>query len=484
MAKTGKGVKQARNNIDKPKSQAVSETVKPQVTSGQKPEAVKSNGTATVEKVIVDGRPLAVEETPSKRPFDLTAYFKSFAWIYPLILIGLIILMAWIRVVPSYDSVFTSWDGGYVNVAQDDAVMQMRLVHNTLAHFPDRIMFDPFTHFPFGSNIHFGPLFTLTIAAAAMIVGLGNPSPALVDTVGAYIPVLLGVLCILPVYFIGKKLFGRNAGIVAAATLALMPGQFLGRSMLGFTDHHIAEVLFSAATVAFLVFALDAAKKSGLSLEKIRQKDGGALKTLAYSALAGVAFGCYMLNWPGALLLGFMLFVYFAAQSIINHMRGEPLDYVLIVASLLYLIPAIMVLPYSLQDMSLQLMFYSMTQPLFLCLALVGIGVIFTVSALLRQNKAETWTFPVTLGGIAVVGLLVAYIVFPNIYGLTMLGFNVFVPQGGHANSRGGNAHDLRAGHERQLRPADYGHSVVRVLLVHRHFLRRHRHARFPGAEE
>ena len=189
-------------------------------------------------------------------------------WVYPVVLLLLMALMAWIRIVPAYDYVFPSWGGGYVNVAQDDAVYQMRLVHNTLAHFPTRIMFDPFTHFPYGSAIHFGPLFTIIIAGAALVVGLGNPAPALVDAVGAYMPVLMGVLCILPVYFIGKKLFGRNAGIIAAATLSLIPGQFLARSVIGFTDHHIAEVLFSVATVAFLVFALEAAKKASLALKR------------------------------------------------------------------------------------------------------------------------------------------------------------------------------------------------------------------------
>jgi oligosaccharyl transferase (archaeosortase A-associated) len=430
MAKKGKNVRQVRKNIDKSGPQAVDEMAKPQAadvqeTSGQKLEAVSNGGARDKQEAVV------VEVAPARPSFDLTAYIKSFTWVYPIILIALMLLMAWVRIVPSYDSVFTSWGGGYVNVAQDDAVMQMRLVENTLAHFPTRIMFDPFTHFPYGSTIHFGPLFTLTIAAAALIVGLGNPSPALVETVGAYIPVLLGALCILPTYFIGKKLFGRNAGIVAAATLALLPGSFLGRSMLGFTDHHIAEVLFSAATVAFLVYALDAAKKSGLSLEKIRNKDSASMKALAYSALAGIAFGCYMLSWPGALLIGFMLFVYFVAQSIVNHMKGEPLNYILIVAALLYIIPAVMVLPYSLQDISLQLMYYSITQPVFLGIALVGVGATYAVSTLLRQNKAEAWTFPVTLGGIAVVGLLVAYIIFPQIYALTMAGFNVFLPQGG-----------------------------------------------------
>ncbi len=370
-------------------------------------------------------------EKPVRQSFDPVAWLRSGLWVYPAVLLLLMALMAYIRIVPSFDNVFPSWGSGYVNVAQDDAVYQMRLVHNTLAHFPARIMFDPFTHFPYGSTIHFGPLFTIIIAGAALVVGLGNPGPALVDTVGAYMPVLMGVLCILPAYFIASKLFGRNAGIIAAATLALIPGQFLARSLLGFTDHHIAEVLFSAATVAFLVYALDAAKKAGLSLEKIARKDGKALKALAYSALAGVAFGCYMLSWPGALLLGFMLFIYFAAQSVFDHSRGQSLDYLVIVAAIMYLIPAVMVMPFSLQDMSLQLMFYSVTQPIFLCLAFAGIGVIYIVSGLLRKNKTENWMFPVSLVSIAVIGLLVAYIVLPQLFDLVMAGFRVFTPGGG-----------------------------------------------------
>jgi oligosaccharyl transferase (archaeosortase A-associated) len=401
---------------------------------------VKGQAGRPVDEKAAQARESPVAESPGsemtgmkpvRQSFDPLAWLRSGMWAYPVALLLLMALMAYIRIVPSCGNVFPSWGGGYVNVAQDDAVYQMRLVHNTLAHFPTRIMFDPFTHFPYGSAIHFGPLFTIIIAGAALVVGLGNPAPALVDTVGAYMPVLMGVLCILPAYFIASRLFGRNAGIIAAATLALIPGQFLSRSLIGFTDHHIAEVLFSAATVAFLVFALDAAKKSGLSLEKIMRMDRRSLKALAYSALAGIAFGCYMLNWPGALLLGFMLFIYFAVQSAFDHFRDQPLDYLVIVAAIIYLVPAVMVLPFSLQDMSLQLMFYSMTQPVFLCLAFAGTGVIYVVSGLLRRNKMENWTFPVTLVAIAVAGLLVAYIVLPQLFALVMAGFKVFTPAGG-----------------------------------------------------
>lgn len=424
MAKSGKGDKQARKEKADQKSQIVGKAATSPAVGGTANE--KNNNKAMT---AADVKPAAVEKP--RRPFDPVAYFHSGAWIYPLLLILFMAFMVYVRAVPTYDSVFTDWDGGYVNVAADDAVMHMRLVHNTLAHFPDRIMFDPFTHFPFGSVIHFGPLFTLLIAGASLVIGLGSPSAQLVDTVGAYAPVAFGMLCALPVYFIGKRLFGRNAGIIAVATLALLPGQFLGRSMLGFTDHHIAEVLFSATTVAFLVYALYSARKAGLHIEKIKARDKESFKAMGLAVLAGIAFGCYMLTWPGALLVGFMLFIYFAVQSVIDHFRGESLEYIVIIAAILYLVPAIMVLPYSLGNMSLDLMYYSMTQPVFLVLALAGNGVIYAVSKVLRNAKAEPWTFPVSLLGIGVVGMLAAYIVMPQLFSLIMAGFNVFLPQGG-----------------------------------------------------
>ena len=433
MAKSGKGSK-ARKEKAEQKSPAVGEAVKSQAAGrtanekiGQQPELVVKDGGSVV--TAAETKAVAVEKP--RLSFDPVAYFQSGAWIYPLLIVLFMALMIYIRAVPSYGSVFTDWDGGYVNVAADDAVMQMRLVHNAIEHFPDRIMFDPFTHFPFGSPVHFGPLFTLMIAGASLVIGLGSPSSQLIDTVGAYTPVILAALCVLPVYFIGKRLFGKTAGILAVATLALIPGQFLGRSMLGFTDHHIAEVLFSVATVAFLVYALDISKKAGMNFEKLKSRDKESLKALGFAVLAGIAFGSYMLIWPGALLLGFMLFVYFAVQSVMDHVRGGSLDYIIITAAILYLIPAIMVLPYSLGSTSLDLVYYSMTQPVFMLLALVGIGAIYAVSRVLKESKAEPWTFPVSLLGIAVVGMVVAYLLLPQLYGLIMAGFNVFLPQGG-----------------------------------------------------
>ena len=243
---------------------------------------------------------------------------------------------------------------------------------------------------------------------------------------------MLGALCAIPTYLIGKKLFNRNVGLLAAFFLAFMPGEFLGRSMLGFVDHHVAEVLFSVLTIALLAYALDAAKKSNLSLEQIKNKDIKAIKKpLALAFLAGVAYALYILEWPGALMIGFIIFIYFAIQAVVNHMSGKPLDQMLIVATLLYLVPAILVLPYSLQDLHLELMYYSITQPLFMCLAVVGVWALYAISKTLNQHKVEKILYPVALAGLVIIGLLVLSLVIPALYGLIVAGFKVFTPNGG-----------------------------------------------------
>ena len=211
-----------------------------------------------------------------------------------LLLLILGAIMLYLRIAPNYAKIFTNWPGEYgnfVNFSADDAVYHMRFVHNTLQHFPARVFFDPFTHFPFGSYIAFGPLFTLIIAGVALIAGLGHPTPELINHVAAYIPPVMGALCLIPLYFIARKLFGKTTAILAAFVLTFLPGEFLNRSALGFVDHHIAEVLFATTTCAFLIYALNAAQSLKFSFANIKNN----LPTLIYGLFAGITFGLFIL---------------------------------------------------------------------------------------------------------------------------------------------------------------------------------------------
>ena len=166
------------------------------------------------------------------------------------IFIGVALYM---RLAIPYEQVFS---GEFVKLAGIDSWYHLRLIENLVAHYPQSIVFDPYTLYPHGSNVFWPPFYDFAIATICMILGSGSPSIQTIETVSAYFPAVLGALTVIPVYFIGKTLFSRWAGIIAAGLLAIMPGEFLGRTILGFTDHHVAEVFFSTVTLLFLIMAV------------------------------------------------------------------------------------------------------------------------------------------------------------------------------------------------------------------------------------
>ncbi|MDR1057894.1 MAG: oligosaccharyl transferase, archaeosortase A system-associated [Coxiellaceae bacterium] len=302
-----------------------------------------------------------------------------------LILVVFGIAMFFIRTVPNYHLIFTNWlgeDGTYINFSADDAVYHMRLVHNTIHHFPWRIPFDPFTHFPFGNQIHFGPIFTLIITTVALIIGFGKPTPELINIVGAYTPVIMGILCLIPVYFISRKFAGKTSTIISAFILTFLPGTFLQRSSLGFTDHHVAEVLFSSTTIVFLVYALDKSKHF------LRH---------CILTLAGITFGLFILVWPAALMFGVIFLIFFITQLLIDHLRNRFTDYLLPLAIAIYSIPTIMSLPYALRNPQFELAYYSLTQPVILITMLGLFTTCYIVHRICIRHQLAKDLYPIIL---------------------------------------------------------------------------------------
>jgi asparagine N-glycosylation enzyme membrane subunit Stt3 len=119
---------------------------------------------------------------------------------------------------------------GVTYFKENDPWYHFRLVENLLRHFPYRISFDPYTFFPYGQPVFFAPLFDLVLGLAILIISLGNPTPEIIRIVSLYYPAVLGVLVIPPVYFIGKELFDRRVGLLAAFIVGFMPNTFLARS--------------------------------------------------------------------------------------------------------------------------------------------------------------------------------------------------------------------------------------------------------------
>ena len=341
------------------------------------------------------------------------------------LIIGLALLLIFcialfLRIYFPYDNVF---GGDYVRFQINDPWYHMRLVENLAQHFPQRIAFDPFTLFPYGQDVPFAPFFDLLLGFFIWVIGLGSPSRQMIETVGAYFPAILGALVSLPVYFMGRELFNRKAGLLAAALIAILPGQFLMRTLLGFTDHHVAETLFSALAVMFLILAVKSSKQKGLSYNNLWRRDWGSMrKPLIYSLLTGIALGCYLLSWVGGALLVFIIFVYAIIQSIIDHLRGRSTDYLCIIGVPSFLVALLMVAPFSGQIPGSALQVSALIIGM---LAFLGLS---ALSFLMASKKIRRAYYPLALAGLGGIGLAGFYLIAPSLLASILGKFSVFAP--------------------------------------------------------
>jgi len=94
----------------------------------------------------------------------------------------------------------------------------MRLVENMLlgGHFPRWMYFDAYTYFPYGTYIHFAPLYDWLLALIIWLVSLGKPTLEIINKVAPFYPAVLGSLTVVVVYFIGRELWNKWTGLVSA----------------------------------------------------------------------------------------------------------------------------------------------------------------------------------------------------------------------------------------------------------------------------
>jgi oligosaccharyl transferase (archaeosortase A-associated) len=314
----------------------------------------------------------------------------------------------WLRVGPPHQGVL---GGSYVLFGENDGWYNMRLVENLVHHFPVRNTFDPYTLYPYGQNIPFAPFFDWFLALIIWIAGLGHPSAALIEKIGAYFPAVLGALTIVPVYFIGKELFNRNAGLLAAGLLAILPGEFLFRSLLGFTDHHAAEALFSTTTMLFFIMAIKRAQSVQPTLSQIKRKEWGNLKKpLLFALLAGFSLGLYILTWIGAAMFIFIILVYIVIQYILDHLNGKSTDYLFIVSIPILLIALLMAAAFH------NFLLYSDTSFGGLIIGLLGIAVLQTMSRIMARKNIRRIYYPITTVIIGLLGGGFLYLISPSLF--------------------------------------------------------------------
>ncbi len=346
------------------------------------------------------------------------------ATLLPRLITGILLaaffgLSLYLRIALPYDTVFV---GDWIKFTGTDAYYHMMLVDNLANTLPAHSTFNPYMVYPGGSNAVLS-FFDYLIAGIIWLVSLGSPTQHIIDVVGVYVPPVMGALTIIPVYFIGKTVFHRWAGVMAAGLIAIMPGETIGRSILGFTDHHVAEVLFTTTTIMFLALAVKSAVQGEFSFNRLRQKEPAVItKPLVYSLLTGIFLGIYLLTWPGALLFVFIIFVFFVIQFIIDHLRRNNTDYLCLVGVVSFVVATLIFLPFQPRTLYLASMFTALITPVLL----------YLVSRFMAVKGVKPIYYPLAIIGLGAIGVGLLYIISPTTLKTMLAQFNIFAPSGAY----------------------------------------------------
>lgn len=231
-----------------------------------------------------------------KQPVKQRQY-PSWLRYWPQLSLALLVLGTFLlRTIPQWSKVFIN---GEVWFRAVDPWFHMRLVDNMMVNWPLFMSHDMYAAYPGGSSVGFYPLMAWIITSFGKL-GLNY------EVVGALLPPILGALILIPVYFLGRELFGRGVALVGCLLVALLPTELFHRSLLGFTDHHILESFLMVTVVLFLILAFRRNK-------------------WRYIISAGVVLGLYLLNWHGSAFFLFILGVAFFAEFVHRLYKEEPL---------------------------------------------------------------------------------------------------------------------------------------------------------------
>jgi len=303
-----------------------------------------------------------------------------------LIILGvLIVLMFLLRVIGPYKNVFIGDDVIFMG---NDAWYHIRLAENMIGNFPNPMFFDKYTGFPVGSDIIIPPMMSWIIIISSYIVGFGHLTVHTVQVVGAWIPPIMAALTMIPVYIIGREIHNKWTGVLAVAIAGLMPTAFLHRSMLGFTDHHILEVLFLTTTVMFVTLAY---RKSQLK----------------YYMFAGISLGMFHLSWQGAIYGLFIIWAWIVIQFVWDYKKNQSVDLLWKGSTLMLGISALMHLPWLLKSaMPIDYTFIP-------TLAFATPFVLFLFTKFLNSKQLI-----IALISIGLVGFIGGYLIIPESIGL------------------------------------------------------------------
>ncbi len=315
-------------------------------------------------------------------------------------------LTFWLRTLPIPRIVSENW----VNLLGNDPWYSLRQIEQMALDFPAYSWFDPMTHFPLGEVIYWGPLFRLL--AVVLVILAGASTRPEIMYVASFLPPLMAVAMVPVMYGLGAKLVDWKTGLVSAGFIAIVGGQYAYRSLFGFVDHHIGETLFSALFCLCFIIALMKLKESGVTLS-----DLSSLKNpvLIYPALAGFAFLLGHYNMTTMVMFGFIVAVYTLVQMILDHIRTQGSDYLVLTNCVTFLVVILGIIPFGLKSPGLSVGSYGPGSIVVYGLIIIGTLLLYGISRYLADRP--WYYYPGALAGVSIGSLVIGLLAFPTLVG-------------------------------------------------------------------
>ncbi|KYK29757.1 hypothetical protein AYK20_00035 [Thermoplasmatales archaeon SG8-52-1] len=258
----------------------------------------------------------ATEETkyvtkPSKPIYDKKQYGIKKNWWIVIALVGIFFMVLFLNTYFNFVSeVSINPEGEGFNkfyLSGPDPYYNLRLVKETYetGQYPYFYDPDPILNYPLGSKGGRAPLFNM------MAIGFSRILSPFIDEIEAigysmqFVPALFGALLVFVVYFMGKELFNKKAGLFGAFFIAIIPihlGSGHG-SAYGLFDHDSFNLLLFFLTFLFLIKA-------------IKEKD--STKSTLYAILGGVPLAALSMTWVEAQYLYTVIAIYAIVQMLFD----------------------------------------------------------------------------------------------------------------------------------------------------------------------
>jgi len=289
-------------------------------------------------------------------------------------------------------------DAGFLYLHDTDSYYTLRQIEVMVNHFPQYNWFDPMTAFPDGKTIDWGPIFPFIAATLCLITGATTRD--MIFFMSGWVAPLMAMMMVPVMYYLGKQLWSGLAGLVAAGLIAIVSLYYFSISSYGWTDHHVAEVLFSTVFILIYCSVLNHTQKNPVDLKKA----GTFFSPVVFSIGAGISLFLALLSSTTVILVLLVMAIYTAVQYVLDYYQGNNSDHLLIVNVVLLSVTSVLLLLFGIRQPGTSITQYSIGVVL-VHYALIGETIVLAL--LSKSCSGKKWLFTSCLMGLAIGGFLV-----------------------------------------------------------------------------